>query len=124
MSISPFGRQENKVFASFQDNFINIEPRLQPSNSLIIGENSMVSPVASPIFINQQNLGTFLADNQSSEQGTALINYTVQKGESLSTIAEKFNISVETILLANELSSSKIIAGQELVILPTSGLIH
>ncbi|MDD5569499.1 MAG: M23 family metallopeptidase, partial [Candidatus Pacebacteria bacterium] len=62
--------------------------------------------------------------NQSSEQGTALINYTVQKGESLSTIAEKFNISVETILLANELSSSKIIAGQELVILPTSGLIH
>jgi murein DD-endopeptidase MepM/ murein hydrolase activator NlpD len=42
----------------------------------------------------------------------------------LSTIADQYNISVETILLANELDTTKIQPGQELLILPVDGIIH
>ncbi len=60
-----------------------------------------------------------LDDSNASD----ITEYEVVAGDTLSTIAEKFNISVETILWANDLNSkSKITIGQKLVILPVSGL--
>ncbi|PWB38605.1 MAG: hypothetical protein C3F02_02735 [Parcubacteria group bacterium] len=51
------------------------------------------------------------------------ISYTVQAGDVLGSIAEKFDISVNTILWANGLNwSSTIRPGQKLVILPGSGI--
>lgn len=49
--------------------------------------------------------------------------YVVQKGDTLSEIAEKFSITTNTILWANDLKrDSKIKIGQRLVILPVSGV--
>lgn len=48
--------------------------------------------------------------------------YTVREGDTLSGIAEMFDVSVNTILWANNLSSRTIRIGQELTILPVTGV--
>lgn len=54
-----------------------------------------------------------------------VISYKVQKGDTLSSIGEKFGVSVDTLRWANDLKSIKDIAiGQELKILPVSGVAH
>lgn len=54
-----------------------------------------------------------------------VFEYTVQEGDTVSTIAEKFGISIDTIRWANDLESIKSIkVGQTLKILPVTGIIH
>jgi len=53
-----------------------------------------------------------------------IITYTVQKGETLSIIADKFGISQDTIRWANNLTSDYIGVGDELKILPVTGIAH
>jgi len=56
---------------------------------------------------------------------TKIITYIVESGDSVSTIAEKFEISVSTILWENNLSAYSIIRpGDKLTILPISGVTH
>lgn len=51
--------------------------------------------------------------------------YAVREGDTLSSIAKSFGVSVNTILWANELRNSRSIkAGDKLVILPVSGVQH
>ncbi|MCL4531906.1 MAG: LysM peptidoglycan-binding domain-containing protein, partial [Actinobacteria bacterium] len=53
------------------------------------------------------------------------ITYTVQAGDTLVAIAQKFQITPETILWANDLGNGELIrAGQQLTILPVSGVLH
>lgn len=52
-----------------------------------------------------------------------IIEYEVIPGDNVSSIANKFNVSVDTVLWANDLNSkSSIKVGQKLVILPVSGI--
>lgn len=54
-----------------------------------------------------------------------IIEYTVQPGDTISTIAEKFGVSIDTIRWENNLSSVKTIKpGQVLRILPVTGVRH
>ncbi len=53
-----------------------------------------------------------------------VITYSVQKGDTISTIAKKFNISADTIRWANNLSSDSLSIGDELQILPVTGMAH
>lgn len=51
--------------------------------------------------------------------------YIVAEGDTLSTIASRFGISVNTVLWANNLSAKSVLKlGQTLTILPTSGVVH
>jgi murein DD-endopeptidase MepM/ murein hydrolase activator NlpD len=50
--------------------------------------------------------------------------YIVRKGDTLSSIAKMFDVSVNTITWANDIVGGKISIGQELVILPISGVKH
>lgn len=50
--------------------------------------------------------------------------YVVRKGDTLSEIAEMFGVSTNTIVWANDIRASSIKEGQELVILPISGVRH
>lgn len=51
--------------------------------------------------------------------------YTVQDGDTIASIAAKFNISTNTILWTNGLSAKDIIkVGDHLTILPTTGVLH
>lgn len=53
-----------------------------------------------------------------------ILDYEVGKGDTLSTIAEKFGISVDTIKWANSLKSEKLVPGQTLRIPPVTGIAH
>ncbi len=54
-----------------------------------------------------------------------IIEYKVQEGDTLASIAEKFGVTVDTIRWQNNLSKrSKIKAGQTLEILPVTGVSH
>jgi len=54
-----------------------------------------------------------------------IVYYTIEGGDTVSTIAEKFNISTNTILWENELGARDTIKpGQTLTILPASGTSH
>jgi len=59
-----------------------------------------------------------------AEESKDIREYIVQEGESLSLIAEKFKVSVQTIAWANNISNSFIKPGQKLIILPVTGVIH
>lgn len=56
---------------------------------------------------------------------TTIKKYEVAPGDVIGNIASKFDISVETILWANNLTSNSYIKpGQELIIPPTTGVLH
>ncbi|MBI2086795.1 MAG: LysM peptidoglycan-binding domain-containing protein [Candidatus Zambryskibacteria bacterium] len=59
------------------------------------------------------------------KSGTGAISvYVVRQGDTLGEIAEMFGVSVNTIRWANDLKSNTLKVGQELVILPISGVRH
>lgn len=59
------------------------------------------------------------------KSGTGEISvYVVRKGDTLGQIAKMFGVSTNTILWANNVKASSIKEGQELVILPISGVRH
>ncbi len=58
-----------------------------------------------------------------TEQNGILI-YKVQKGDTLLSIASEYGVSLNTIRWANNLKGEKIIPGEELIILPVSGVLH
>jgi len=57
-------------------------------------------------------------------RGFDVQKYVVQKGDNLSSIAEKFGVSADTIRWANGITGDYIKVGQELEILPINGVIH
>lgn len=70
--------------------------------------------------------GEKVTANKVSVVGDNTIStYTVKKGDTLSGIAKKFDISVNTLRWSNDLTSKSVIkVGQKLTILPTSGVIY
>jgi murein DD-endopeptidase MepM/ murein hydrolase activator NlpD len=61
----------------------------------------------------------------NSSSRTKVVEYQVEPGDTIGTIAEKFGITVNTVLWANKLSSTSTIRpGDKLVILPTNGVLH
>jgi murein DD-endopeptidase MepM/ murein hydrolase activator NlpD len=60
----------------------------------------------------------------SEKMRDSIINYTVQEGDTVSSIAQKFGISAETLRWQNNLTGDKIKQGQSLQILPVTGVAH
>lgn len=92
--------------------------------------NLDISSVENKINFNDSEIVPIVID-MSLEDGVVelkddnsdIFEYEVVSGDSLSSIANKFNITIDTILWANDLNSkSDIRIGQKLVILPVSGL--
>jgi len=110
------------LFAKPVSNFLMESPEM----TLVQG-NSMIG-TSPPATVSPQVLGGLIggADVISNpEPGGDMMEYIVESGETLSSIAEKFDISLNTILWANNLSSRSVIKkDQKLIILPVSGVIH
>jgi murein DD-endopeptidase MepM/ murein hydrolase activator NlpD len=84
-------------------------------------ESGFLKSSGPPFLVSGKSLAS-LADFKGRQ---GIEEYLVKKGDTLSSIAEKFDISLETILWANKLSHKSVIApGQKLVILPVSGVLH
>jgi LysM repeat protein len=86
----------------------------------LVGGSALVG-VSSPVSQNPRVFGT-LIDHWGRRE---VIEYIVEPGDNLWTLAKRFGISLNTILWANNLSKWKPIQpGQKLIILPVSGVIH
>lgn len=95
---------------------VNSDPNpAKGSNDITIVADSALLPETGPT-------GT-IADVKEDPINTQISVYVVHDGDSLSKIAQLFNVSVNTILWANDLpSGSALKTGQTLVILPVSGI--
>jgi len=86
-------------------------------------QESAVAGISSHQIISGKVLGDILGS--VSQERKEIIEYIVEPGDTLQSIAEKFGISVQTILYANDLTPSSILkVGQNLIILPVDGLLH
>lgn len=78
----------------------------------ISGAGALVRPILSPT-------------EEKNRQRDEIIFYTVEPGDTISEIAEKFGITANTILWENNLSQYSLIRpGDKLTILPVSGIQH
>lgn len=111
---------ESSTFQNSQDMFlleaaINADPNPHKSDSkAILAIGNALSAEIGP-------QGT-VSDIESRVSGDISL-YTVRKGDNISSIAEMFDVSINTIIWANELNKNTILAeGQTLIILPISGI--
>lgn len=95
---------------------------LETPDLKIVQDNSIYG-ISTPRVLTTQVLGAIFGE--SAQNSKDIIEYAVEPGDTLETIATDFNISLNTLLWANELSkNSQIKVGQKLVILPVSGVIY
>jgi LysM repeat protein len=88
---------------------------------IAIEENSFKQAVPVTLF-KKETLGALTFQGSAQNE---IIEYVVQPGDSLSGIAQKFGLCLNTVLWANDLSTNSTISpGQKLTIPPTDGLIH
>ncbi len=71
--------------------------------------------------VENTSMDTLIPENRVRDR---LIEYTVGEGDTLSTIANKFGISEDTIRWQNNLRGDSIKVGQALNILPVTGILH
>lgn len=104
--------------------------------------NIKAQPRATKVLVDDTEVDSFAADSSGDETDLAfirpgstvndtrvarhdVIDYVVQNGDTISTIAEKMGIGVSTILWENNLNANSLIRpGDNLRILPVSGVTH
>ena len=101
--ISPLIGEQYPVFS--RETTTRLASAETPKQSIIVGDNVFSTSV-------------------SQKPRDKIITYTVQKGDTLSTIARKFGISVETIQWENDITGESISVGDDLRILPVTGIAH
>lgn len=115
---------------------------LNTSFFLLIGASIIVGPV---IAENNPFIATYLAQNENQETNSVLgtdvyslpfdtaisekprdkvTNYPVEGGDTLASIAKKFDVSVDTIKWANDLKGDVIKPSQVLKIPPVTGIVR
>ncbi|HSA84133.1 MAG TPA: M23 family metallopeptidase [Patescibacteria group bacterium] len=72
------------------------------------------------ILVGEEVFQTSISDKPRDK----VITYSVEKGDTISTIAKKFGISEDTIRWANNLTGDSLSVGEQLDILPVSGIAH
>ena len=127
-------RNADKVYPQYVED-ISHSALYYFSQSAMASDNDLSEIELSPIVTENSNFvvydGGFL-DNSVSTSGTAsdykltrnqIMSYTVQDGDTPGKIASEFGISTNTIIWANNLKNGNLIKpGQDLVILPVSGV--
>lgn len=90
-----------------------------------INTTETLTDSSSLVLINPEDIDNIPKSNTVSNKRTEAIIYTVQTGDIIGKISEKFNVSANTILWENDLNwKSTIRPGQKLTILPNSGINH
>ncbi len=102
--VAPYLADTYPIFSS-QAAELDLESANARQQSIIVGEN------------------VFQTNISDKPRDKALV-YTVQKGDTISTIARKFNISSDTIKWENDLNNDNITVGDTLQILPVTGVAH
>lgn len=85
--------------------------------NVVIANNTALVPEDGPLGGLQENKENIPTSDQISM-------YTVKNGDTLSSIAASFGVSINTIRWSNDIKGSTISPGQTLIILPVSGVRH
>lgn len=102
--------------------FFAKQGKLDKSFDLNILQGVFIKSSGPPFLIKGK---TFAVLGEIQQEQRQTIEYIVEKGDTLSSLAKKFNISTETIVWANNLNEkSTLKVGQKLSILPVSGVLH
>ncbi len=107
--------KEENLFLKSDFSVINI------SEMIVSQENTLYA--SSPLHIpgSIQVLGVKIEEPACRGD---IISYKVEEGETINSIALKFGISSETVISANNIKGNSVKKGQDLVILPVSGVFH
>lgn len=125
--------QKEKLYSFNKENVFNKSQYLFPASEKLISFNSPTLKLLNSAYIQAYNppflvSGKTFASLSSGNNVSGKLEikrYIVQKGDTLSNLSKKFNISINTIIWANNLNrNSRLKEGQKLVILPVSGAIH
>ncbi len=97
---------------------------LETPDLKIIDGNTLASE-AVPSTVSVQVLGDVFGSDTVASSKKEITNYTVQAGDTAQSIAAANDITVNTLLGANQLSNaSQVSVGQTLTILPVNGLLY
>lgn len=118
----------SKIFIESEKNslFIGLTRNFSPeSPEFLLVENSSLKASSPPTFFSPQVLGALVGGYELEDTKEVITEYIVEEGDSLWSLAAKFNISLDTIYWANNLNkNSALKPGQKLIILPVSGVVH
>lgn len=93
----------------------------QDYQSLCLVQENTIAPIASPQNANAKTFGSAADGGQRSE----IMEYIVIEGDTIDSIAKKFNLTANTIIYANNLSKgAKLQKDTSLIILPVDGVIY
>jgi len=101
--------------------------------SLLAPNFTIVVPdaIGGPIYINERNdillanIGALAGDEAITIENTNGVSlYIVRQGDTLSEVAELFDVSINTIKWENNIKGNTLRVGQELRILPLTGISH
>ena len=102
-------------------------PLLQPAVNIdpnpAKGGGDITIVAQSALAADQGPAGTD-ADSEENPTSSQISVYIVRTGDTLSEIAHMFGVTTNTIVWANDLSGKVIQPGQQLIILPITGLRH
>jgi murein DD-endopeptidase MepM/ murein hydrolase activator NlpD len=94
------------------------DSQIKDSVNVNIVSDSAILPATGPLGVSD---GIDVVDPSSDQTSI----YVIRKGDTLSAIADMFGVSVNTILLANDMKKGdKLVEGDVLFILPISGIEH
>jgi surface antigen/LysM repeat protein len=88
-----------------------------PLPSLATKSQAILPPAVAP----QNTIKTEIPQNRPR---SATVEHIVVAGETLSSLAARYSVSVDTIKWANNLSSDDIVPGEKLLVLPVTGVVH
>jgi len=113
-------------FADFTNGELNSEEILSELNdNEFFSYNGFFWGEYDGVTIQPEDLTPVPKSNEKKTVRKEIITYIVQGGDTIWSISEKFDISVNTIKWANNLSNiDSIKPGQKLIILPVSGVLH
>ena len=88
-------------------------------------ENSLPSLNSSLAFSDNNSIDRFISVETPEDEREGIIEYTVEGGDTIWSIAKKFNITTNTIKWANSLGDvDSVKPGEVINILPISGIVH
>ncbi|MFH1582603.1 MAG: M23 family metallopeptidase [bacterium] len=111
--------EEQELFIAPAKGFVPESPEF------LLVENCSLKSATPPTSFSPQILGALVGGYELEDTKKVVVEYLVEEGDSLWSLSQKFNISLNTILWANNLKSNSILKpGQKLIIPPVSGVLH
>ncbi len=101
--------------------FLSYETPFYDEESLVFSDDAYLLSKSPSYFVDSQTLGMRGLEERTNE---SIVSHRVEEDESVQSIAEKYGINTDTIRWANDIENDDIEKGDELLILPTTGVIY